>query len=327
MADLSQPMLQPMLQPMTQQNAQFYQNKNMPNPANINQLTPDFGNYQTVFNPLPPISFNGIQPKSMFANHNFVNRNDLLHNDLHNILLNEEIREYSILIDSKDRNYQVYPDPFHYEVRFSPLPKSREKVGNKVVTYEDPNPVINDNFINVRYIKLEDVILPYFNRVRKFKENVDDEVVETWKVDTYKPLTENLYIVLSIGDYKDINYRSTNDVLSDSFAVIYFDERINDTHYRGYTRNGFKVFQQDQLAKIDKLKIHFMDPYGKTLSVDHVNKKIKSGFECTCTDPEGDNDTTCFKHNLFHPLNPIFQHHLHFKVGVVEPRLHKQTFN
>lgn len=317
----------PITQPMTQQNAYFYQNKNMPNPSNINQLNPNLGNFQTVFNPLPSIPFNGIQPKGNFSNNGFINKGDLLHNDLHNILLNEEIREYSVLIDSKDRNYQVYPDPFSYNVKFSPLPTSREKIGNKVITYEDPNPVINDNFINVRYIKLEDVILPLYTKIRNCREKMDDEIIDTSKIDIYSPMTENLYVVLSIGEYKDVNYRSTNDVLSDSFATIYFDEKISDTHYRGYTHNGIKIFQQDQLAKIDKLKIQFMDPYGKPLSVNHVDKKIKSGMECTCDDPSGDENTDCFKHNLYHPLNPIFQHHLHFKIGVLEPRLNKITFN
>jgi hypothetical protein len=251
----------------------------------------------------------------------------MLHNNLYSIILNEEIREYSVLIDSKDRNYQVYPDPFCYEVRFSPLPKSRETIGGRTIVYEDPNPVINDNFINVRYIKLEDVILPLYTKIKPIEKKRGDETVKIWTVDKNRPLTEYLYTVLSVGEYKDVNYRSTNDVLADSFATIYYDDNINATHFKGYTRNGIEVFRPDQLAKIDKLKIRFMNPYGEQLCVDHVDKKIKSGLVCTCNDPEGDEETICFKHNLFHPLNPIFQHHLHFKVGVVEPRLNKMTFN
>lgn len=322
-------------QPMTQQSKQFYQQNHIQNnvqyPANVNQMNPNFGGFRSTFQPLTPtpMLFNGYDPKTMFNNHGFVNRNDLLYNNLNNILLSEEIREYSILIDSKDRNYQVYPDPFSYEVRFAPLPRTREKVGNRVVTYEEPSPIINDNLVNVRYIKLEEAILPLFTKVRPCKsENEDGEAVTTWKVDTYKPLTENLYVVLSMGsDYKDNNYKSTNDVLSESFATIYYDYAINSTHYKGYTSNGIKIFQQDQLAKIDKLKINFMDPYGKPLSIKHVKKSILSNQECTCEDPEGDDNTNCFKHNLFHPLNPIFQHHIHLKVGIVEPRLNKITFN
>ena len=296
----------------------------------MNNLPPQFtqNNFQNVFEPLPLIPFQGTDPKSNFRNHNFVNRNDLLNNNLQNILLNEEIREYTIIIDSKDRNYQIYPDPFSYEVKFNPLPKSREKVNGKYVTYEEPSPVINDSFKNVRYIKLETIILPFYTKIKQVeKEDDEGDMVKIWNVDTKKLLSDNLYTVLSIGEYKDVNYRSTNDVLADSFATIYYDCKISNTHFEGYTSNGIKYFPQDQLAKIDKLKISFMDPYGNPLRCEHLNKKIKSNMVCTCEDPEGDEDTDCFEHNIFHPLNPIYQHHLQFKVGVVEPRLKKNNFN
>ena len=52
--------------------------------------------FSNVFNPMTNISTNGYDPKSMFNNNNFVNRGDILHNNLNNILLNEEIREYSV---------------------------------------------------------------------------------------------------------------------------------------------------------------------------------------------------------------------------------------
>ncbi|XWV26153.1 hypothetical protein QJ857_gp0925 [Tupanvirus soda lake] len=298
-------------------------------PMAFNPMMGKQGNFQTAFNSLPNIQSNGYDPKGQFANHNFMNQNAMLHNNLSNILLNEEIREYSVMIDSKDRNYQVYPDPFSYEVKFHPLPKSKEKINGKYVTYEEPAPTINDNFKNVRYIKLEEVLLPLYNRVKTVVEEDDEgDTVKTWKVDTNKPITDNLYVVLSLGSgYADENYKSTNDVLSDSFATIYFDCKANNTHYFGCTSNGIKIFPQDQLGTIDKLKISFMDPYGQPLRCVHVNKNIKSNMVCTCEDPEGDIETDCFKHNLFHPLNPIFQHHLHFKVGVVEPRLNKLTFS
>ena len=273
-------------------------------------------------------TINGYDPKSSFQNHNFVNHRNLIHNNLQDILLHEEVREYSVIIDSKDRNYQIYPDPFNFDVKFNPLPKSREKINGKYIIYEEPSPIINDNFQNVRYIKLETALLPLYNGVRLMKEKTEDnDIISRWKVDTYKPITDNLYIVLSIGEYKDVNYKSTNDVLADSFATIYFDKKINETHYRGFTGNGVKIFPQDQLAKIDKLKISFMDPYGNPIICSHVNKDIKSDMECLCEDPEGDDETDCFKHNLFHPLNPIFQNHLQLKIGVIEPRLSKKNFN
>lgn len=318
-------------QPMIRQNSSFYDNTGTANPINTNMQHNDFGNYNTAFNPTNQIKFNGIQPKGMFNNHAFMNRGGMLHNNLNDILLHEEIREYAVLIDSKDRNYQMYPNPFSYDVRFSPLPTSREKVNGKYVVYEDPTPIINESFENVRYIVLEDIILPFFSKIKGVNKKIirEDGAVDTikeWKLDTSRPLTENLYIVLSIGEYNDVNIRSTNDVLSNSFATIYYDYATNETHYMGLSNNGIKIFRQDQLGCIKNWKIHFSDPYGNPLTCNHLNKKIKSNLECTCDDDDKKNPD-CFRHNLYHPLNPIFQHHLHFRVGILEPRLAKTTFN
>ncbi len=317
--------------PMTQQLNQFYHtdsNINLPTPSNNNPVLPDYGNFKNAFNPMPSIPFNGIQPKAMFSNHGFVNRNDLLHNNLYDIILHEEIREYSILIDSKDRNYQVYPNPFKYKVTFNPLPTTREKVNGKTIKFEIPNPVIYEEMTNVRYIVLEDIILPFFNKVRKVNEKIDGRIVPALKVNTTDSLTDFLYIVLGIGEYTDVNCRSTNDVLSDSFATIYFDSRTSNTHYAGYTRNGIKIFDPDELGTIKSFSIKFMDPYGKELDIRHLDKRILSNLECTCgDDPEAETNPDCFRHNLSHPLNPIFQHHLHFRVGILKPRLNKRTFS
>lgn len=316
--------------PMTQQSEQFYKtapNINLPGPANNNPVLPSYGNFRNAFDPMPSIPFNGVQPKAMFSNHNFMNRNDLLHNNLYDIVLHEEIREYSILIDSKDRNIQIYPNPFKYKVTFNPLPTTREKIGDKTIKYETPNPVIYEEMINVRYIVLEDIILPFFTKARFVPENINGKVLPVMKVNTAESLTDYLYIVLMIGEYTDVNCRSTNDVLSESFATVYFDNRINNTHYSGYSRDGIKIFDPDDLGLIKSFSIKFMDPYGKELCIENLDKKIFSTIDCTCDPDLYEIDPECFKHNLAHPLNPIFQHHLHFRVGILKPRLNKVTFS
>jgi len=233
----------------------------------------------------------------------------------------EEIREYSVMIDSKDRNYQVYTDPFNYQVIFDPIKKSKEIFNGKTIVYEQPMPIIDGKFTNVRYIKLESVILPFYHKIKFVKEIIDDEPFLMPKVDTINCLTDDLYVVMSLGAYTDINYKSTNDVLSESFAIIYFDKKINNTHYLGKTLNGIRYFPPDSLETINRLKISFMNPYGEPYFCDHLDKDIKSNMICECSNPDGDDDTDCFKHNLFHPLNPIFQHHIHLKIGVVENKL------
>lgn len=219
--------------------------------------------------------------------------------------MKEHIREYSVLIDSKDRNYQAYPNPFRYSVQFAPLISRND--------YAGATPIINNSFTNVKYIKLEKIIMPFYNRVRFVEE------AQRLQINTLKPLTNNNYLVLSLGDlYSNENYYSTNDVLSESFATIYFDQKQNMTHYLGSAPNGVKQFPSHHLGRINRLDIEFRDPYGELLTCDHLDPTILSNMECHCVDPEGDDDTDCFKHNISHPLNPLFQHHIYLKVGVVE---------
>jgi hypothetical protein len=328
-------------QPMVMQGSGYY-GKGLPNPMNVaaqstgrqSGYQSNFNSYQTAFQPLLPEfhePYQGHQQKSMFNNHDFINDGTLLHNNLYPNILTEEIKEYSVLIDSKDRNYQIFPNPFRYDVTFNPVHSAKERVDGKIVSYEDPNPVINKGFENVRYIKLEDVILPFHNRTFKHTRKLDepderglDAYVTEEFVDTHHPITENLYTILVIDEYRDVNIKSTNDVLSDSFAVIYKHSKANESHFNGFTNNAIKVFPPDQLGKIDKFRIRFLDPYGNELKCKHLDKRIKSGMVCTCDDDNDIYQPDCFKHCINHPLNPLFQNHLHFKIGVVESYMNKK---
>ena len=282
-------------------------------------------------------------------NHGFKNDNTIMHNNLYPMMMTEEIKEYSVLIDSKDRNYQVFPNPFHYDVTFNPLHMTRERVKGKLVTHETPNPTINQGFENVRYIKLENAILPTHIKTklvtRKLPElnevGLDDYVTEEF-IDTDYSLHENLYTVLMIDEYKNVNIKSTNDILSDSFATIYPHNIMGGNHFRTEVYNAVKIFPPDNLGKIDKFRIRFLDPYGCELNCDHLDPGIKTGMVCRCDDlgddeerkrgtasfgstPRVADEEKCFKHNINHPLNPLFQHHLHFKVGVVEQYMNKKV--
>ncbi len=129
-----------------------------------------------------------------------------------------------------------------------------------------------------------------------------------------------------IEEYRDVNIKSTNDVLSDSFATIYFDSKLNESHFMGNCSGAVKVFPPDHLGKIDKFKIRFLDPYGCELKCEHLDPGIRSGMSCKCIDEENEEayDPECFRHNIKHPLNPLFQNHLQFKIGVVEPYMNKK---
>ena len=270
--------------------------------------------------------FNGSDPKAGMNNHNFKNDNTLLYNNLHSNLLDETLKEYSLLIDSKDRNYQVYPNPFDYTIHFAP---------NSGNNYLPPTPIINTKFENIKYIKLDYIILP--KHISVYSDEYLDSVTGTEKsalfLDKKKDRSRELYTVMNLDIFNNNttvreNTSSTNDVLSDSFATIYYDHGYNDTHYLGETRTGIMTFYNDCLGKLNKMRITFRDQYGNILSPKHLDKKIKSNLitECECKS-EFLYDKDCCIHNICHPLNPAFQNHINLKVGVIEPRLNKKIFS
>lgn len=114
------------------------------------------------------------QPDQIIEKTNFDNDGHVLHNNLDDYLLNENVVEYHINIDSDDRRIETYPNPFDYTVIFTSEGKSiykpiRKKNGRfdgfeQIELPETPSPVIMRNFKNVKYVKLDHVILSKYNR-------------------------------------------------------------------------------------------------------------------------------------------------------------------
>ena len=103
----------------------------------------------------------------------FINRNEILDNNMPKNLLNEEMIDSFIIIDCDDRNIQVYPDPFKYVTSFNAVGKSVERKNKKnsdgsytyseTVYDETPAPVILRNFKNVKRVVLDNVILSRYS--------------------------------------------------------------------------------------------------------------------------------------------------------------------
>lgn len=72
---------------------------------------------------------------------------NLIHNNVTKNVVSEMLQEYTIIIDSNDRDIEKYPNPFSYRVKFNGLPESK-----------DAN--IMKQFDNVKYIKLDTGIIP-----------------------------------------------------------------------------------------------------------------------------------------------------------------------
>jgi len=72
---------------------------------------------------------------------------NVLQNNLAPVLMNKEVREYPIYIDSVDRDLTLYPDPFNYKVTLNANTSSIA-------------PYIDKRFEMVKYIELKKAVLP-----------------------------------------------------------------------------------------------------------------------------------------------------------------------
>lgn len=319
-------------------------------------------NFNKAFRPNVAVPYNGDQSLG-FNNNNFFNKNDFLDNNIHNNVLSECITEYSVIIDSKDRSPEVYPNPFQYCVKFGPLQLYNESDGVRIPHIE-ASPIINQIFKNIKYVRLDFAIMPLYYKTKIMEVEVMPDIIEEIRViDINKKLPMYNYINLNIKDLGDVNSRSTNDLLSDSFATLYWKQNVSGTHYKSFIGGGMRIYPDHDLGHFQNMHIQFTDQYGHLLDCsEHFNHDLDSSFSCNCprekkydkplrglfslNSPEfnvsmkelveemnqenisiHDPELPCFEHNIHHARNPIFQHHLRFTFGIVEANINKKTFH
>jgi hypothetical protein len=282
-----------------------------------NSFRQHWSGFDNSFMPANEMLFNGTQPKSMFSNHDFKNKGGLIHNDVYDNVINEWVREYSIKIDSKDRDYTVFPNPFQYTVDCAPPPSSYIEQDGKLVKLNPTRPFIKGPIEKVRYVRLEMAILPVY-----YALNSDGTL-------NFKDKIRNrMYNILDIKEFRHDNKYATSQNLEDSFATLYKDSDVHDQyiHFQAKDRgSGTYYFPPDNLGTIKKMTISIKDPYGDVYKPS-VDPKINTPHYCICKSDEEKNDR-CFLHSLRHPGNPIYQNHIYLKVGVVEPRINKKEFS
>lgn len=297
--------------------------------ANVpSNMTPQFnGNPFANFNPLTtnyPMfpTFNNVdnayRQNSPFINKiDHSNQNNTLHNNLGDNLLNENIVEYRINIDSSDRDPKVFKDPFSYTVTFNP-------------TRSTARPIIEREFKNVKYIKLESVILPRYMHI----EDTGSEYELSTDSDSH--LYDDRFVILNIEQLEGIESRvyGTNTHLTNSFAQITPDKLISSNYYTGIPYLGTRYFKDSHLENLKKLTIRFLDSYGNPLKIQEVSSSGGS-LSIVDSDPlavkqddgtfKDKNDTTIDITDVRHPMNRSFQNHISLVIGVVEAELNTDT--
>lgn len=238
-------------------------------------------------------------------------------------IINENIVEYKINIDSLDRDIDKYPNPFNFVVSFD-APGSKciteeyrkgKNIEFKKKYYVGANgPSINRSFRNIKYIKLNSIVLPQYS-----KYIIDDDVIIP---DKKKCLLNDRFVQLMIPEFtnNDGYIYSTSDNSTryvetcngtkgfnppQPFGIIFPDDVLGKVYYNGLTHNVKREYRESNLGNLNKMSIKFYDSYGLPLVYDHFERNV-----CECSID-----------NIKNPLHKDLQVYLSFTLGIVEPNI------
>jgi hypothetical protein len=234
-------------------NGNPFGNFNAPSQQFLNQMKMNSYNFNQSFQQNTPI----------IDKFDFKNTKKTLHNNIDESVFAEAITEYQLFMDSNDRSLTAYQNPFKFSVIFAP--SSRQTING--ITYDStPNPVISRKFKNIKYIKLDFIILPKTFKVVK-EGNIFDTATTT-------DITNLRYVVLKVKEITNNHVFSTNN-LSDCSFILYPDRDMGDNAKMWLSTCASRVFPNSLLGNLDRMTLEIYDDSNNLLEpIDQDNNKI-----------------------------------------------------
>lgn len=261
--------------------------------------------------------YKSFKPNQQFVtNRNFNNKNDLLVNNVESCVLNQTIHNYIIDIDSTDRDYKIYPNPFDYKVTFN---ATSDTVMNGIRYKGTPGPSIVREFKNVKHIKLNNIILPICRGLSKIF-NSETNTHDIIYANNLTPLNHERFIILNIDEIDNDTVYTTNLNARNTFGTIYNDVSFSPHFFYGVSFACYKIYRMSELGNIKSLHIQLLDSRGNQLTCDGLDSTVNTPKYCICAD---NNYTSADKLKCVckykpHPLNPAFQNFLSFTIGELD---------
>lgn len=267
--------------------------------------------------------YNAFKPNvNLVSQRNFKNKNDLLFNNVENDILNQDIFELVIQIDSTDRDINIYPNPFDMKITFNPTPDSYDKINNTKFK-GTPGPTIPRDFSHVKYIKLDTAVLPRNCYItKKFdKDNKNTNIIKKtiWDYNPNKKLNHERFLLINIKEVANETVYGTNNSINKSFGTIYCDKSISQDFFIGTAYGCTKIYKSSNLGNIKSWSIKITDGRGNTIEPTGIDKHCNTPKYCICnhkkyTEKEKEK---CVCKYIRHPLNPKLQVFMCFKIGIL----------
>jgi hypothetical protein len=208
------------------------------------------------------------QPNNtLIPSQNYENSNQLVHNNLESNLLTESYIDYTIHVDSNDRNTTVFPSPYKFVLNFGGAGPSRNKFYNSAGNFEKldfngaPDPIIDRKFRNVKTVILDKIFFPkYIGFQRTGSDPNYDYSGNVTLASRYR------YVIVRIQELDNNRMYSTNNYVRDDSFVMYNDKTLGEAGVGIWIASPYKrTYLKSALKNIDKFTIEIVDPQGNPI--------------------------------------------------------------
>jgi len=238
---------------------------------------------------------------------NYENSNQLVHNNLESNLFDESYIDYTIHVDSTDRNTTIFPSPYNFVLNFGGSGPSRNKFYNSAGTLQTvdfngvPDPIIDRKFRNVKTVILDKIFFPKYIGFQRTGAGPDyDYSGNVTLASRYR------YVIVRIKELDNNRMYSTNNYVRDDSFVMYNDKTLGDTGIGIWIASPYKrTYLKSALKNIDKFTIEIVDPQGNPI----IPTWYDSGTDTLI--PQSELEANYYKYN--------FQ--IHFIFSVLENEL------
>jgi hypothetical protein len=204
---------------------------------------------------------------NLIASQNYTNTNQLIHNNLELNLYNESYIEYTIHVDSTDRNTTIFQSPYNFILNFGGAGPSRNKFYNSSGNLQQvdfsgaPDPIIDRKFRNVKSVILDKIFFPkYIGFQRLGAGPIYDYSGNVTLASRYR------YVIVRIKELDNNRMYSTNNYVRDDSFVMYNDKTLGEAGVGIWIASPYKrTYLKSSLKNIDKFTIEIVDPKGNPI--------------------------------------------------------------
>ena len=202
----------------------------------------------------------------------YTNKDNLLHNNVEEQILLEQIIDNRLFIDTSIRDYSKSSNPFKFVVKFNGIEAKTTDIGILIdgvdsYTYKkyikgDTDVVMDRVFKNIKMVQINNLILP------NYIDYISDSDGSYTKVGGGKlAKSKYKYLILKISELSNNRCFSNNKAFGKECFFMKMDDEICIFNYRWIpSGHGTIVYPDSNLQTINRLTVEICDDQGNVLN-------------------------------------------------------------